>query len=925
MATRQEIEQALVTAKQRYEAAQTQEEKDLIAQKAQVLISALEEQQPAETPQLDLETLESNAKADPAGVGMALVAGINRGAVMIADLPSDLFNLLTSTVLNPPQQMIDAAKKFPLLRPTAAIWEAIDKIPQDVKNNIRAARPSELFGGAVESVTGFDPIQAATTPMEYAQDTALERGAGTVGEYAGGGLAVGALAPRAAQTLLRTPTGAPTPTPPLGERLAAQPEQFLRQEAGLSTAAGVGAGVAREQFPENPMAEMAGALLTGSLPAVTSMATGVKIPFRESLSDQAVERRVGNAFIESTADVDTALANLTNNRRVIGRVLGEDQEVNAVQLTQDPTLMAAVEQAAKSDNTLISIIGRIKDDTETKLVSLFSDIAPVEQRQAGREVVSAAADVEARRLQAGNDLLLRLQDEIDLAKNTIDRLEGKFSGADTPTISTEFVDALKASYNRAKEVERQMWASVDKTVELSPKELITSLKELRKTEKTKPYAAGTIPDDLFKTAGKLRKNPTFENLTIYRSALTDARRNTTNTQTQAIIDKMIKEVDGFLDNYSVSEEYVAARNYTRTLHTEYDQGKLGRYLSTTRQGNFQVDPQVALSRIVRTGDNVGDVERAIIAEQGGTLPPAEGLTNKMVQYLRAKFSEQPSAQGKGRDAFFKKYEAVLRRFPELARDLGAINNEIKATAQRIADTEGRIATVLDEQRTGASALVGADPDRLLSTLSGLSREELLNVKAVMNQEGVLAGMQSTYIDEFFKVLTKVDQQGNVVFKNNNLENILRDNTTLRLGWQEVLSPRQKLAIRRVEKARALYAKAQQSGNPEEILNAFQADVLTQIISRTVGIRVAAETVPSGAASLQAAAALSNFTKNIINRLTRDQALAVMRKAITDPDYLEKLLMTSKATELSGDVNAMNAYLFAAGIQNVEGKDKEGGN
>lgn len=45
MATRQEIEQALVTARQRYEAAETQEEKDLIRQKAQVLVKSLESQQ----------------------------------------------------------------------------------------------------------------------------------------------------------------------------------------------------------------------------------------------------------------------------------------------------------------------------------------------------------------------------------------------------------------------------------------------------------------------------------------------------------------------------------------------------------------------------------------------------------------------------------------------------------------------------------------------------------------------------------------------------------------------------------------------------------------------------------------------------------------------------------------------------------------
>src|SRR6056300_245355 len=110
MATRQEIEQALVTAKQRYDAAQTDEERAAIEARAQVLVSALENQQPEqqEVPQLDVEELSSKAKTDPQGIAMSVIAGLNRGAVALADLPVDLVNLAVSTVLNPPEQMIEA-------------------------------------------------------------------------------------------------------------------------------------------------------------------------------------------------------------------------------------------------------------------------------------------------------------------------------------------------------------------------------------------------------------------------------------------------------------------------------------------------------------------------------------------------------------------------------------------------------------------------------------------------------------------------------------------------------------------------------------------------------------------------------------------------------------------------------------------------
>ena len=918
MATRQEIEQALVTAKQRYEAAQTDEEREAIKARAQVLVSALENQRPEqqEVPQLDVEELSSKAKTDPQGIAMSVIAGLNRGAVALTDLPVDLVNLAVSTVLNPPEQMVQAMKRVPQLRPSAALMDLINKIPKDVKDNLRAARPSEVVGGATEAVTGFNPIEAATTPMPYAADTPAERIAGTIGEYAGGSLAVGAAAPRIAQSMLRTPTGAPTATPRIGEQIAAKPMEFARQEALYGTAAGVGGATAREYAPESPMAEMAGALLTGvGVPVAGQFATGIKIPFKDSLSSQAVERRVGQAIVESTADVDRALANLTSNRLVVERALGGDAEVNAVKLTQDPTLIGVVEQVAKQDNELISILGRVSDETDQQLINMFKGLAPTTAKQAGVDVVNSAQE-------AANTILLRLQDEIDLAKNAIDRLEGMGAG-DTTNISTEFVDALKTSYNRAKQTEREMWQVVDKTEELKPKELISNLKELRKAERKKPYAKGTIPEDLFKAGNKLKKKPTFENLSIYRSALTDARRNSTNKQTQAIIDNMIREVDGFLDNYSSGQAYTDARNYTRTLYSEYDEGKIGRYLSTTKQGNYRVDPEVALSRIVSTGDNVGDVNRVLGLETSTALPRAEGLTQQVANYLRAKFSDMPlAAKGAGKDAFFNKYKNILTRFPTLAQDLGAINTEIKALSQSIAQKEGRMATPLDEQRTSVSALLGADPDNLMATLSQFTKEDLRLFKTIVTQDRALRGLQSVYLEEIIKRLITKKESGAIVFQKNHLDNIFKETPSLKYGWDEVLTPQQKLVINRIKKVKELYAEAEKVGNPEKLLEVLKAEPLTQLIVRALAIRGASTAVPSGAASLQAAATFSNFGRSLINKLSREQALAVLRKAATDPDYLEQLLKTSKAAELSGNVEALNAYLFAAGVQNVEGQNRE---
>ena len=816
-------------------------------------------------------------KGDLAGFVSALASGVNRGAVSIANLPFDIINLALSAFGAP--------------------------------ESIRTATPASAVDFLSEQLTGYRPVEMATTPTS-AVDTPMERMVGTVAEYASSGYGGAKLAKEAAERVI-----ARTPTPISGRSTLTQAVTspgFVTSETVASTTAGLAAAPARE-YTESPLVETGAALVGGVTPTVAGVSARA---FKTSVIDQftrtGAELRVANELTENVVDAEQALDNIINNILVLESAVPEAGFIDPARLTEDPGILKMIGQVADNDPVIFSIIERQSDRVTEQVFEELQAAAAAGDPQKFLDVLNGRT----------NDVLTRIESDIDLAQNEISKIEAELPpdsrGSD---ISQRFVQALERSYERAKEYERGLWSLVDKKVPMDGNRFRLMGLRLRNQLKRRGFSDADLSFFMEELPSFGAKNGinTFEGLQRFRSRLLqqqrDARAAGNNTRADALrrLDELSMQ---FIDSGPNAETYRAAAETTRLIRQSYNRGKLGQYLNFDSQDALRIDPEAALDRVIRTGRNIGEVRRAISAEQPFVnqrgevvpIPPARGLTDQIQEMLWLKFSEAETPAA--RKAFFKQYGETLQEFPELSRDLSLINREIETLSEVIAKSEGRAKTATDKNIVSVAALIGADPENIIKSLKNLSRKQIQDIFAVASQEGVEGGMQAVFLQEIVSKMTS--GQGD---KLSSLSSILSSsgNRHLQVAFNDVLTPAQRKALSELEKTRKLLAQNLGKTGSNEWFT--KASLPAKVFARMFGVRAAAMVAPSGPGSLQAAAVVSSLFSKVMDRLPSQQTRRVLIEALQDPKYFEQLLKLEKSNAaLPQQMGELQLLLRKSGIR-----------
>ena len=832
-------------------------------------------------------------KTDLAGLANAIVSGLNRGVLSLADLPFDVVNA--------------GLQAFDL--PTGGTpSQALDRLS------------TKVFG-----------LPLTTSPYV---DSPTERMFQTTAEYAGGGFGYGAAAKELGQRYLasRMPKGAPDTVLESMARTAATPGA-VGLETAVSTAAGVPASIAREEGA-GPFGEMAASFAGGVIPSAAFGTAKLISDTAGQFTRSGAELRVGNVFTEEAQDLNQAIENLSKNQLVVESALPAGTQIDAARLTEDPGVMRVFSAAAANDANIHNILGRNQDQVSEEIIDQL-------EASAAGDTQTFLSTLNART----NDWIKRLEDEIDLAQNQADIIEQRVvprrdgSLVTMDQLSIDFTNALEKSYRRAKDYERQMWATVDKHVKMDAKRFRLMGLRLRNQMLREGFSdksfAGMFGDDeimrfgkqIKKDDGTLKKSPdsrdSFEALQRYRSRLLAAKREAVKNgdkETVAALSRLDDLVNDFIDSGPNSESYRAATEVTRTINQNYNRGKLGKYLNLDAQGDRRIDPEVALNTIVSPGANVGQVRRALEAEQQGVegVPPARGLRKPIEEALILKFPFEGTK--KQREKFFESYGPTLRRFPTLARDLNAIDVEINTLAQHRSSLEGRLATKMDEDVVGVSALLGANPDDIYGTLRKLNRADLQNVNNIAIQEGVEQGLQTIYIRQIVDALVPTVASRDIPGGTASLAKILRGDKHLAMAFTDVLTPEQRKALANLDKTSTLAARSlAREGRSVEAEKLSRSTTPVQVIAKFLGVKTAGAVGPSGAASLQFAATLSSVFTKVFDVLPAAQSRAVLTRAVTDPEYLKTILQTNAvgavdSATASRKLGEMETFLRRSGIR-----------
>jgi len=878
MATLKQIEEGIVKLDSLLEGEQDPKKRQEYLDEMATLAKARGELKTPEKTETDpvVEDLREK-KGDLAGFASALASGVNRGAVSIANLPFDIINLALSAFGAP--------------------------------ESIRTATPSQAVDFLSEQLTGYRPVEMATTPTS-AVDTPAERMLGTVAEYASGGYGGAKLAKEAAERVI-----ARTPTPISGRSTLTQAVTspgFVTSETVASTAAGLAAAPARE-YTESPLVETGAALVGGVAPTVAGVsARAAKKAVVDQFTRTGAELRVANELTENVVDAEQALDNIINNILVLESAVPEAGFIDPARLTEDPGILKMIGQVADNDPVIFSIIERQSDRVTEQVFEELQAAAAAGDPQKFLDVLNGRT----------NDVLTRIESDIDLAQNEISKIEAELPpdsrGSD---ISQRFVQALERSYERAKEYERGLWSLVDKKVPMDGNRFRLMGIRLRNQLKRRGFSDSDLSFFMEELPSFGAKNGinTFEGLQRFRSRLLqqqrDARAAGNNTRADAL--RRLDELSmRFIDSGPNAETYRAAAETTRLIRQSYNRGKLGSYLNFDSQDALRIDPEAALDRVIRTGRNIGEVRRAISAEQPFVnqrgevvpIPPARGLTDQIQEMLWLKFSEAETPAA--RKTFFKQYGETLQEFPELARDLNLINREIETLSEVIARSEGRAKTATDKDLVSVAALIGADPENIIKSFKNLSRKQIQDIFAVASKDGVEGGMQAVFLQEIVSKMTsgqgdKISSLGGILSSSGNRH--------LQVAFNDVLTPAQRKALSELEKTRKLLA--QNLGKTGSNKWFTKASPLTQLLARMSGVRIASMVAPSGPGSLQAAAVVSSLFSKIMDRLPSQQTRRVLIEALQDPKYFEQLLKLEKSNAaLPQQMGELQLLLRKAGIR-----------
>ncbi|WP_291812002.1 hypothetical protein [Limnobacter sp.] len=826
-----------------------------------------------------IDNVSQQARIDPVGTFSAISQGVNKGIFNLLDLPGDIVNLAISEVNR------QAGGSY--IPPQMNVTDAVDL--------------------ATEWLTGTPVVTAAEAPIAEI-DTAFERILSKGAEYATEG-AVGAalVGPRLAKA------GA--------TMLGGRPVAPAAAEGLLGASAGTGAGVAREIAPESAAGELVGALVGGFTPSAANKLKEVVVKQAEDaylpLTEAGVYRRTAETIQEVAADPETAISNIERNRLILEDAGIDPSTVTTAQLVEDPALSATLKALSSDYNAVNNAIARGRaDNTQLIVTSLKKEIP---QSKTGVDVVTSANKYVTS---AVNDL----NDQIDLARNELDRLQGEGRDFATDEESLKFVAATQEAYEAAKKTENEMWSAVGKKEPLDLQPLKASIAKLERSARKEAIPDAQVPSGIYKQRAKMGTKKVdgktvqlrndFGFLSGYRSSVLQemrAARAARESNKLRLLSEVEKEIAKFIDKAGSKDAYRAASAYTRSIRDNFNKGTIGKLLQVNVDQEARLAPEAALETIIKKGGKgAAEAERVQRLATGETptgveLPAAPATAEVTMEALRDKF------YGTARkESFFKNYGPMLRQFPGLSTELKTVSDAIETVAQEIASKEGRVASLTDKNKVSVAALLNADPENIYPVVSGMTRDDIRRLNQVVKVDGVEEGLQAVVLEEFLnKLRTRTASDWAEGFKS--LDFVIETDLGFKKLFEEVLTPAQQASLRRLDKIAEISFKDPTKGFTDKEAAEIAASPFVEGLASMLALNITAK-FTSGAGALAVANRSSKAARDVLSKLTGTQSQRLIEQALLDPDVLIGLLkIQTKAKTPEAAANQVRAYLLTAGV------------
>ena len=802
------------------------------------------------------------------------------------------------------------------------------------------------FGGTESIRRGFANIGAKTPDRE--PEGAAEQIGGVAGEVAGMALPVGLAAKRlqgAKGVIGAVAKGMNDPMKSIPGAIGA-----LSVESGATVGAGVARDIAQEQDLSTPAAitlETIGGLgggFVGSAPLLRSAKSAIQrtlSPFSEAGSFE-------RASIRAREVVDNPELAIRNIEDLKGANLLPSAK------SQDPGLMTLEKTIGVKDKALATKLDRQTSDALNDLVDTV--------RQSGN-VDDLKLFLREKRERLKKSLDARVEIAAEEARDVLMKTSNVPSEAN---ISTTLRGQLESALSDAKVQEAELWAAVPMEAKAPTTATNRNYKAL--SDKLSKAQSGDMPSEASKLLGgssepsKVKtglvdsfgrdievddvltdrtKFGKFESVReldgLYKRLGETARKarlaseNNTARIAEELRESILDDLSRIKGTKEAKDSVATARAFSRQVNEKFKNGSIGKIMGTAK-GSAGVADELTLS----TG--VGGIKGRLAAEEIAKALDTDVKQLGAVQdFIKRRFVDYSVQDGainptKAR-TFLAQNEEILNVYPHL-RDQFVHARSSEDALRRIDKATEAFKTKLDQPKVSSIAKIlnapvdkeiaklfdSPDPEEMMSYVVNAARKD----KSGKAYGGLRAGVAKHLIDSLTSN-TVLDVKGRPKIIGSQLKFIL-DQPQHRNALSKVFSPRELNKWDQVAKQLVIAQKrAQATGNPFDYIINDKSSWLLRNAARVVGAKVGGK-LGGGAgsgASFRSAAVGSEMLKDVVDKLTADQAQQILIDALTtDPDLLVSLLKPrNKMVDKEVGVRMRN-YMLNNGARLFEDEEEE---
>lgn len=584
--------------------------------------------------------------------------------------------------------------------------------------------------------------------------------------------------------------------------------------------------------------------------------------------------------------------------------IGPDNPLNLTpaQQTEDPNMLAIEQMAARENPDLRA---RLEAREEAARAMAVDEVS------FDGDVTDTRAFFETRRRDFAEQMRARVQDAIDRTQAGVDGIGPVRTEEENAILVSR---QIRAALDDATMQESALWEAVPKDAMVGSAKTLAAAQRL--VDDTTRFQRNDIPAAVREILdGELALSGTesvrdmhglySELRRVARAAMAgnDQKKNMARIA-NSVADAVLDDLGAYDGATEVGRSINEARAFSAELHKTFDQGEVGRLLKKTLDGDLSTAPELALRRTVARPGVAGmvgarDIERA--------APASEGAIR---DFIKGEFGLSATSPGgeftrKNAQAFMRKNRALLERYPDLRKDITeALSGRMDANDAAVR-LEKRLGDLQERRLSAGAALLNGPPSSAIKAFTEaknpVKAARLLRNEAEKDETGnALAGLKSLVSSELTKDMTGAG-----------LSEAL-DNPKTKAAFRVLFEPAEISRMRRVAKELSKLDRAQKSApSIGASLSGAETNKAIEMLVRIGAAKTITRGNASAGADLQAANMASSRAKEVLGRLTRDRASAMLADAVEDPELFRLLLSDIRKVE-NQEKLASAAWPYLAG-------------